>query len=130
GAQNISSILVNSGVATPDMVGSCAGTRWGASWGGTSGCILNPWNDQIIVGSQYGWAGFPSKTNRFEMQIDESKFAVPCAALLGSLVPQAAAAGLVEYYDGSTTSTASTSAAASTYAGCNGGNYLGLQFQL
>jgi prepilin-type N-terminal cleavage/methylation domain-containing protein len=43
----LSPMLINAGQVPSNMVGSCTGGQWGASWGGTAGCIFTPWNTQI-----------------------------------------------------------------------------------
>jgi hypothetical protein len=57
GAQALSPMLINAGQVPSNMIGSCAGSMYGAGYGGTAGCIFTPWNTQVIVWTQMGWGG-------------------------------------------------------------------------
>jgi prepilin-type N-terminal cleavage/methylation domain-containing protein len=57
GAQALSPMLINARQVPSNMIGSCAGSMYGAGYGGTAGCIFTPWNTQVIVWTQMGWGG-------------------------------------------------------------------------
>jgi type II secretory pathway pseudopilin PulG len=101
GAQILSAPLLNSGQIPSNMIGSCAGSAWGAVYGGTAGCIFDPWGTQIVVGSQEGWWGVPAKSNAFEIDFYNLTNA-QCAAFAMQLIQQAAANGLATFYSDTT----------------------------
>jgi len=89
-------MLVNGGQVPSNMIGSCAGTPWGASWGGTAGCIFSPWNTQLLVGTQENWLPGDAP-NTFDFIIDTLTNA-QCAAFAMQLIQQAAPNGLTYFY--------------------------------
>jgi prepilin-type N-terminal cleavage/methylation domain-containing protein len=123
----LSPILINAGQVPSNMIGSCAGTPWGAGWGGTAGCMFSPWNTQIVIGTQYGW--LPGDTpNTFDFII--FNLSNPqCASFAMQLIQQAAPNGLTYFYSDSTGVIGITSATSPTAVqSCQGNVYL--QFTL
>jgi type II secretory pathway pseudopilin PulG len=129
GAQMISPLAINNGIFPADMIGSYAGTEFGSGWGGAAGCGLNPWNAQVIVGSQFGWLPGDG-SNNFDFIIGPFTNA-QCSSFLPALVASAATAGLIQVYADIGVNPAipvSASTSPTTFANCSG-NVI-LQFQL
>jgi hypothetical protein len=100
GSQVLSPMLINAGQVPSNMIGSCAGSTYGASYGGTAGCIFTPWNTQVIVWTQIGWP-LPAQTNAFEFFIAPLTNA-QCASFAMQLIQQAAPNGLDYFYSDTT----------------------------
>jgi prepilin-type N-terminal cleavage/methylation domain-containing protein len=127
GAQQLSPMLINGGLVPSNMIGSCTGTPWGATWGGTAGCALSPWNTQVLIATQTGW--LPNDTpNTFDVVI-ASLTNAQCASFAMQLIQQAAPNGLTYFSSDTTGGLAVTTATLpSAVKNCAGTVYL--QFTL
>jgi prepilin-type N-terminal cleavage/methylation domain-containing protein len=91
---------INNGIVPADMIVACpAGAPWGggASYAGTAGCALNPWNEQVVAASQETLTGSTLAAdgiNNFDIAMGTMTNA-QCASFMPAIVASAATAGLV-----------------------------------
>jgi prepilin-type N-terminal cleavage/methylation domain-containing protein len=126
GYQTLSPMLINAGQVPSNMIGSCTGTEWGGGWGGAAGCALTPWNGQVIISTQAGWAGAPVEANAFEMAMGPFTNA-QCAPLLMQLIQTASGLNFI-YADGVGGQIITSAASPTAFTNCTG--TLILQFTL
>jgi prepilin-type N-terminal cleavage/methylation domain-containing protein len=137
----LTALLMNNGIISADMFGSCATAPWSTqsvgNGGPTNGCAFSPWNQQIEVLSQTGGL-FTDAVNDFDIVLFDGPAVMTnaqCASFLTKLVssaaaPSAGASGLINVSAGGITSPMSVTTATSptVFASCS--DHVYLQFQL
>ena len=136
GAQWLTPFAINSGLVPSDMIQSCTGSVQGAFPGasGTAGCAVGPYQNQLLISSQWGAWGFAANAADFEVWLESTSMtSAQCIAFLGALVPQAVNGGLVNVTINEAAAIAvdnTTTATAAWIQACPANAIIGLQFQL